>query len=90
MTSRECEIITLKATGKTNLDISQILGEVHFNNVSAKTIASIVFQQIYPKLNVPNKFDLIKKIHAIGLGRTIPKSLINNQLILFSSGSWDI
>lgn len=88
---RECEIITLKATGKTNLEISQILGEVNFKNVSAKTIASIVFQQIYPKLNVHNKFDLIKKIHAIGLDLMIPKSLIsNNQLILFSSGSWDI
>lgn len=91
LTLKEREIITLKAMGKTNLEVSQILSSVHSKNVSAKTIASIILQQIYPKLNVYNKFDLIKKIHAIGLDRMIPKSLItNNQLILFPSSNYKV
>lgn len=91
LTLKEREIITLKAMGKTNLEVSQILSSVHSKNVSAKTVSSIILQQIYPKLNVYNKFELIKKIHAIGLDRMIPKSLItNNQLILFPSGNYNV
>lgn len=88
---KEREIITLKAMRKANLEASQILSSVHSKKVSAKTIASIILQKIDPKLNVYNKFDLIKVIHAIGLGRMIPKSPItNNPLILFPSGNYKV
>lgn len=84
LTEREREIIILKAMGKTNLEISSILGTIHKKEISQHTIANIIKQQIYPKLDVENKSSLIKVAHQLGLDRIIPKSLITeNQLILF-------
>jgi DNA-binding CsgD family transcriptional regulator len=86
LTEREREIIILKAMGKTNLEISYILGSIHKKEISQHTIANIIKQQIYPKLNVENKQSLIKAAHALGLDQIIPKSLITeSQLILFPS-----
>lgn len=84
LTTREREIIILKAMGKTNLDISKILGEIYQKEISQHTIANIIKQQIYIKLNVENKPAMIKVAHTLGLDKIIPKSLITeNQLILF-------
>ena len=84
LTEREREIIILKAMGKTNLEISYILGAIHKKEISQHTIANIIKQQIYPKLGVENKPSLIKAAHRLGLDKIIPKSLITeNQLILF-------
>lgn len=88
LTEREREIIILKAMGKTNLEISAILGSIHKKEISQHTIANIIKQQIYPKLNVENKPSLIKAAHALGLDKIIPKSLITrNQLILFPTSN---
>lgn len=86
LTEREREIIILKCMGKTNLEISQILGIIYKKEVSQHTIANIIKQQIYVKLKVENKPAMIKAAHALGLDKIIPKSLITeNQLILFPS-----
>lgn len=84
LTEREREIITLKVMGKTNLEISQILGTIYEKEISQHTIANIIKQQVYTKLEVRNKYDMVKVAHALGLDKIIPKSLITeNQLILF-------
>lgn len=84
LTEREREILTLKVMGKTNLEISDILSTIYNKDLSQHTVANIIKQQLYTKLNVGNKSSLIKRAHTMGLDRVIPKSLItNNQLILF-------
>ena len=85
LTKREYEIAVLKYLGKTDREISEILS-TKGSPVSDKTIASIVYNQLYRKLNVHNKTDLINKIHNSGMDKFIPKSLIaTNQLIVFSA-----
>ncbi|AUR52903.1 hypothetical protein CUN60_11565 [Aquella oligotrophica] len=85
LTKREYEIAVLKYLGKTDREISEILS-TKGSPVSDKTIASIVYNQLYRKLDVHNKSDLIKKIHNSGMDKFIPKSLIaSNQLIVFST-----
>lgn len=84
LTEREREILTLKVMGKTNLEISKILSTIYNKELSQHTVANIIKQQLYIKLNVGNKSSLIKKAHGMGLDKVIPRSLItNNQLILF-------
>jgi DNA-binding CsgD family transcriptional regulator len=86
LTEREREIIILKCMGKTNLEISQILGSIYKKEVSQHTIANIIKQQIYIKFKVESKPAMIKAAHDLGLDKIIPKSLITeNQLILFPS-----
>lgn len=85
LTKREYEIAVLKYLGKTDREISEILS-TKGSPVSDKTISSIVYNQLYRKLDVHNKSDLIKKIHNSGMDKFIPKSLIaTNQLIVFSA-----
>lgn len=85
LTKREHEIIVLKTLGKTNLEISTILSQISGKSVAEKTIASIIYNQIYPKLNVTNKSDLIKAARQKGIDGFLPKSLLNgNQLVAFS------
>ena len=85
LTKREHEIAMLKYVGKTDLEISTILS-ASGSKVSEKTISNIIRNQLYPKLGVYNKHDLIKKIYNISVDKFIPRSLIaTNQLIVFSS-----
>lgn len=85
LTKREHEIAVLKYLGKTDREISEILS-TKGSPVSDKTIASIVYNQLYKKFDAHNKSDLINKIHNSGIDKFIPKSLIaTNQLIVFSA-----
>ena len=85
LTKREYEIAVLKYLGKTDREISEILS-TKGSSVSDKTIASIVYNQLYKKFDAHNKSDLINKIHNSGIDKFIPKSLIGtNQLIVFSA-----
>ena len=85
LTKREHEIAVLKYVGKTDFEISTILS-ANGSKVSEKTISNIIRNQLYPKLGVYNKHDLIKKIYNISVDKFIPRSLIaTNQLIVFSS-----
>lgn len=88
LTQREQEIIFLKSTGKTNAEISDILNKILDIKVTEKTINNITLQQIYPKLGVFNKKELLQKISFLGLDRYIPRSLITDaHFILFSSAT---
>lgn len=88
-TKREHEIIVLKTLGKSNLEISTILSQISGKNVAEKTVASIIYNQIYRKLNVNNKSDLIKVSHQRVLDVFLPKSLLHeNQLVAFSPATF--
>lgn len=80
---REHEILFLKLMGKTDIEISEILYYLQEKNVSAKTINSILRQQIYPKLDVYNKTGMLEKARQLGFNKLVPSSLmVQDQLIL--------